>query len=264
MAMEYFSGVGSITMMVMSLIALGVFFIGLYGQFRKYGMGASVYGGPRKNSVLWFLSSILTMIFRRKLSILVKTFVLEVCLQTRILRYSPLRWVMHLMIFWGWMMLFLFSMLVGFFEMLNFGFDYIGLETPYYLTPIFWRDSILEIPNDFFGYVLLAGITIAILRRALQSSVRRLTESYDIVLIGALFIVTVTGFLAEWFRGGAYVLGDTFGTFASSAPSMALFHVILSFAFGIAIIPFTKYIHIITAPLVILATPTVEEARKNG
>lgn len=250
--------------MALSFTFIGIFLVGLYVQLKKYGLGASEYGGPGKNSIIWFVLTILRMIFSRRLGILVKTLVLELGLQTRILRRSPLRWVMHLFIFWGWTMLLAFSFLVFFFELVSLGIEHLGMEPAYYLTPVWWRDVVLEIPNDFFGYMLLMGIMIAVVRRIVDTKTRAMTSMYDVVLLGGLTIITLTGFLAEWFRGNSYVVGDAFAAFAPLAHNMALFHVLISLAFCVALIPFTKYIHIIAAPLVILATPTEEEEREHA
>jgi len=261
---EYYSGLTFGLMMTLSFTFIGIFLVGLYVQLKKYGLGASEYGGPGKNSIIWFILTILRMIFSRRLSVLVKVLVLELGLQTRILRRSPLRWVMHLFIFWGWTMLLVFSLLVFLFEIISLGVEHLGMEPAYYLTPIWWRDVVLAIPNDFFGYLLLIGITIAVVRRIVDAKTRAMTEMYDVVLLGGLIIITLTGFLAEWFRGNSYVVGDAFAAFAPLAQNMALFHALISLAFCVALIPFTKYIHIIAAPLVILATPTEEEEKEHA
>ncbi len=246
-------------MMGLSVAFIGLFVIGLFIQLKKYGLGASEYEGPGKNSMIWFIFTILKMIFSRRLRTVVKVAILELGLQTRILKRSPLRWVMHLFISVGWMLLLLFSLLVFIFEMLTLAIEFLGMEPIYYLTPFFWRDVVLELPNDLFSYMLLTGIAIAVIRRIVDSKTRAMTEMYDVVLLGGLLIITLTGFLAEWFRGSSLVVGNAFVGFATYAQDMALFHVVISLAFCVALIPFTKYIHIIATPLVILATPTEEE-----
>lgn len=262
--MAYFSGLSFAVMMGLSFTFVGIFFVGLYVQLKKYGLGASEYEGQGRNSIIWFIITIVKMIFSRRLRTLVKVLILELGLQTRILRRSPLRWVMHLCIFWGWTMLLVFSLLVFAFEIVSLGIEHLGMEPAYYLTPFWWRDVVLEIPNDFFGYLLLIGITIATLRRIFDTKVRAMTEMYDVVLLGGLIIITITGFLAEWFRGNSYVVGNAFASLAPYAQHMALFHGLISLAFCVSLIPFTKYIHIIAAPLVILATPAEEEVLEHA
>ncbi|MHC1592457.1 MAG: respiratory nitrate reductase subunit gamma [Methermicoccaceae archaeon] len=251
-------------MMGMSAAFVGLFLVGLFIQLKKYGLGASEYEGPGKNSIIWFIFTILKMIFSRRLRTVVKVFILELGLQTRILKRSPFRWVMHLFISVGWMVLLFFSLLVFVFEILSLVIEQLGMEPMYYITTAFWRDVVLELPNDLFSYMLLIGLTIAIIRRIVDSKTRAMTEMYDVVLLGGLMIITLTGFLAEWFRGSSLVVGNAFVGFATYAQDMALFHVVISLAFCVALIPFTKYIHLIATPLVILATPTEEEVLEHA
>ena len=79
---------------------------------------------------------------------------------------------------------------------------------------------------------------------------------FDWVLVLGILFITVTGFMAEGFRPpedtvtGAWIF---MGADAALAEAFSLFHVAISLLFCIAYIPFSKYMHMIAAPLVLLA-----------
>jgi heterodisulfide reductase subunit E len=110
----------------------------------------------------------------------------------------------------------------------------------------------MELPFDIFGYLLLIGATIAIFRRILIKFVRDNTSAYDAFLIGAVFLITITGFYAEWLRGNAFLVGDAFA-YPIYAPHFALIHTLLALGLFAFVLPWSKYIHIIATPMTLLA-----------
>ena len=146
-------------------------------------------------------------------------------------------------IFAGWMTLFALSGMMFAVEMT----EKIGIELPF--TPAEFRD-LLSLPNYIFGYILLIGVLIAIVRRLFVSEVREASIMYDWTLIGIVFLVTISGFIADGIRTGIIW---SFGLDPASAPPAALFHSVISLLFCIAYIPYSKYIHVIATPLAILA-----------
>jgi heterodisulfide reductase subunit E len=107
----------------------------------------------------------------------------------------------------------------------------------------------LQIPNEIFSYMLLFGVAIATVRRVFVPKIRDNTSRSDTVLLGGLIIVVLTGFISQGIRTGG-LWG--FGLENQIAPPSALFHSVISLLFCIALIPYTKYIHIIATPLTIL------------
>ena len=63
-------------------------------------------------------------------------------------------------------------------------------------------------------------------------------------------IITVSGFVSDWIRIGVFV---DYGIPEVASPPAAFFHVIISLLFCIAYIPYSKYMHMIAAPLALLA-----------
>jgi len=110
----------------------------------------------------------------------------------------------------------------------------------------------MALPFDIFGYLLLIGSTIAVFRRIFLKSVRDNTSAYDAFLIGAVFLITITGFYAEWMRGNAFLVGNLFEN-PIYAPHFALIHTILALGLFALVLPWSKYIHVIATPLTLLA-----------
>jgi len=155
---------------------------------------------------------------------------------------------MHITIFWGWIMLFVFSMLMFVVELLH---KYGGMfgDTITHGRPLVESFPVIVTLNEVFGYILLVGVLIAIARRLFITEVREGTTFYDAFLTGGLFVIVITGFISEWIRSP----GGFMGISEAAAPPAALFHVVISLLFCVAMIPFTKYIHIIATPLSILS-----------
>ncbi|HWR25981.1 MAG TPA: disulfide reductase [Methanosarcina sp.] len=255
--MEYFSGLSEIMrmtfvqVMIIATIAILIFLYGMMINFQKWGAGVTGYGlepqEGKKGSAIGFLKTWWKQVTEEAhhghAKPLLEVLILDILLQRRILKRSGLRWIMHLCIFGGWMTLFALSGLMFAVEMV----EKVGLHLPF-TAPEF--RELLSLPNYIFGYILLIGILIAIARRLLLTEVRQATIMYDWILIGVLFIVTISGFLADGIRTG--IIWD-FGLDPATAPPAALFHSVISLLFCIAFIPYSKYIHIIATPMAILA-----------
>jgi len=249
--MDYYSGISFGAMIMIAFIAIAVFLYGMFLNIKKWSLGSTGYGlEPSNGSIGVFFKTLLAVIKEEspekghKQSLLT-TLVLDILLQRRILRRSPLRWFMHITIFVGWMALFIFSLIMFLFEVI----ELIGIELPLALHPEVLRDT-MAVPNDVFSYILLVGIIIAIVRRLFMPDVRENTIAYDSVFLAGLAIITVSGFVSDWIRIGVFV---DYGIPEVASPPAAFFHVIISLLFCIAYIPYSKYMHMIAAPLVLLA-----------
>ncbi len=239
---SYYSGIPSFYMMIgIAMIAILIFLVGMYLNMQKWG------GGSASHFLKIFLKSINhEKLGHHKRQSLVSTIILDILLQRRILRRSPFRWVMHMLIFVGWIGMFIFSMIFAVFEVLH----EIGMKS---IDLLEIRGS-LDFGNEVLGYMLLIGLLIAIVRRVAISDVVKRTQMFDWVLVLGTLFITVTGFMAEAFRPDAMAAGAwTFlGGNVVYAEFFALFHVAISLLFCIAYIPFSKYMHMLAAPMVIL------------
>ncbi|HJH29971.1 MAG TPA: disulfide reductase [Methanosarcinaceae archaeon] len=238
---SYYSGIPTFYMMIgIAMVAILIFLLGMYLNMQKWG------GGSASHFLKTFIKSINhEKLGHHKRQSLLSTIILDILLQRRILRRSPFRWVMHMMIFVGWIGMFILSMVFAVFEMLhaiNIGhFDLVVI-----------RNS-LDFSNEVLGYMLLIGLIIAIARRLVIPDVVKRTQIFDWVLVLGTLFITVTGFMAEGFRPDAITGAWTFlGDNVALAETFALFHVAISLLFCIAYIPYSKYMHMLAAPMVIL------------
>ena len=172
---------------------------------------------------------------------------LDVLLLRRTLARSPVRWVMHMSMFYGFLMLAALSGLGLMIDIVEH-FNLLGSGS----RRLRWSKKLLALPFDIFGYLLLIGATIAISRRILLKFVRDNTSAYDAFLIGAVFLITITGFYAEWMRGNSFLVGNAF-EYPIYAPHFALIHTVLALGLFAFILPWSKYIHVIATPMTLLA-----------
>jgi len=147
--------------------------VGVFGQDFTAGrrVGAAIRG-------------ILGVVFSVKLGALLRAVVLDVLLQMRIAREDRLRWIMHLLIYGGFMLLFFMHALEKHITA--------ALFTDYYSTvnPFFFL-------REIFGLMVIAGIAIAIYRRFILRVPRMLTNGMDRYAIAIVAVILVSGFLLE-------------------------------------------------------------------
>ncbi|MCG2757908.1 MAG: 4Fe-4S dicluster domain-containing protein [Desulfobacteraceae bacterium] len=134
---------------------------------------------------------ILEVIFSPKILILAKVFILDVVLQRRILKEDFLRWLMHMLIFSGFMMLLLMHAFDSFITSPLFE-EYYSTVNPF----LFLR--------DFFGIMVLAGLMIAIYRRFILKVPRLKTNSMDYYAIIILAVIMISGILLEGIKITSY------------------------------------------------------------
>ena len=159
--------------------------------------------------------------------------------------------LMHLLLFWGFLILFIGTALLLF----N---DYLF----YFLTGTIYL--VFSLAMEVGGLMFLTGILWALIRRYIQR-VPRLERKLEDAFIPALLLLTgLSGFVVEGLRlasrqpqwGEWSFVGWWIGSFFSEATGEIFYpyfwwgHALLSFFF-IAAIPFTKIFHILTAPAAI-------------
>ncbi|MDL1967889.1 MAG: 4Fe-4S dicluster domain-containing protein [Deltaproteobacteria bacterium] len=134
---------------------------------------------------------ILGVIFSPKILILVKVFILDVVLQRRILKEDFLRWIMHMLIFTGFMMLLLMHAFDSFITTPLFD-EYYSTLNPF----LFLR--------NFFGIMVLAGLMIAVYRRFILKVPRLRTSPMDYYAIIILTVIMISGILLEGIKITSY------------------------------------------------------------
>ena len=130
------------------------------------------------------LKGILGVIFSIRIVTLVKVLILDVILQRRILKEDTLRWVMHMLIFVGFMLLLFFHAFESWTSN-NLFEDYQSTGHPY----LFLR--------NLFGLMVFAGVAIAVYRRRILKVPRLYSNAMDRYAIMIVAVIMVTGFLLE-------------------------------------------------------------------
>jgi len=187
----------------------------------------------------------------------ISTVISEALLQNRIKNRSTFLWFRHSLIFFGFMVLFFFDCVYTVF----------GHYLHHYLHYDYFVSgpgrAFLKFSMQLSGAVLFLGLTLGLIHRIIFAERER--TLIDVKLIFLLWVVTLTGFLTEAFRLSnepkdpfiAYsfisgnlsqVLQNMHIAGVGAATAVWVFHATVTVAF-FAYIPFSKFVHIIVAPL---------------
>jgi len=234
-------------MAITAIISIILFIVGMYIQLDKWGRGIPE-GATKPYGACGALKMIISSIFSKGIGHALEVLILDVAFQRRTYRRRKLEWLMHILIFWGWIGLLILTMVAAAAE---FAGPFLFNEDYAYFVGV-W--NALELPNDIFGYMLVLGIVIAIARRLFSSAkdVQARNADIDWILIIGLLIVVITGFYAQILRGD--INRDLISAYPSSFFNniTVMFHEVFTLLFCVAYLPFSKYFHMITAPLTIL------------
>ena len=174
--------------------ALAVFLLGLIYKIstwftRKLGvLGNDVTAAQRvRSAALGFIHTI----FSSKFLLLLKALVFDVLLQCRTLRESFSRWLAHMLIFYGFLLL-----------LLMHGLQSVVTEaifSGYYptLNPFFFL-------RDFFAAMVLVGVILAVIRRYLAKPRRLRTGGRDHYAIIIVAFIIVSGITLEGLKIASY------------------------------------------------------------
>jgi len=165
--------------------ALAIFGLGLIYKMStwfRYKIGVDARKIPTSTRVGMAVKGIVSTLFSVKIFTLIKIFILDVILQVKVLRQDFLRWLMHICLYGGFMLLLLLHALDKFITA--------KLFSPYYstLNPFFFL-------RDLFGLLVIIGIAIAIYRRFIVKLPHLRTNAKDSYAIIILAIIMVSGVL---------------------------------------------------------------------
>jgi Fe-S oxidoreductase/nitrate reductase gamma subunit len=177
----------------------------------------------------------------------------------RILK-EPYPGIMHLFLFWGFLVLFIGTVLIFVQEdFTKLFFNKIFISGNFYL--------IFSFLLDLFGLLAIIGVLLALFRRYVQRPKRLDNKFEDVLSLVALLLILITGFTNEGFRIASsspeferwsfvgWQLSKLFsalGSSENSAESLHLvswwIHILLAFGF-IGYISYSKLLHLISSPL---------------
>jgi heterodisulfide reductase subunit C len=130
------------------------------------------------------LKGIAATVFSPKLFTLIRAFVMDGLLQVRLLQRSPYRWVMHICIYGGFMILLLFHALDSLITAELFS-NYQSTANPW----VFIR--------DFAGLLVIVGMVMAVRRRFFGPAPRPPSARADTVLIAILAVIMLSGIVLK-------------------------------------------------------------------
>jgi len=161
--------------------SLVVFLLGLiYKISTWFTKHIGVFGSDlnAKKRILSASKGITQVIFSRKAFSLLETFVLDVVFQHRVLRENAVRWLAHMLIFYGFMLLLLMHALESVVSEALFS-EYYSTVNPFFFL------------RDFFGAMALVGVILAAVRRYLVKPLRLRTggmDHYAIMIVAAIML----------------------------------------------------------------------------
>ncbi|MCJ7595009.1 MAG: 4Fe-4S dicluster domain-containing protein [Desulfobacterales bacterium] len=175
-------------MTVAFYVAIGIFGIGLLYKVSTWFR--CTVGGAQANEISALervgaaLRGIISTVFSPRILTLLKVFLLDVLLQVKISKESTLRWVMHMTIFWGFVLLLLMHALDDYLTAVFFT-DYASTLNPF----LFLR--------NLFAFAVIVGIAIAAFRRWLLKAPRFMSSAMDHYLLILLSVILISGVFLE-------------------------------------------------------------------
>lgn len=218
-------------------VSLAIFLFGLLykmsGWFRfTVDMKTRTESSPDAGRFVTAVKGVLVTLFSSKIVPLITVLIKDVLLQLRILNEDRLRWIMHILIFIGFMFLFFFHAL-----------DKIiitSIHDPFYLLP----NPYLLVP----GCMVLAGVGIAFYRRQILKVPRLKTTPVDRYALAIIAAIILTGMIMEFMKLTSYTHHQKFWNI----------HV-YACLFGLAYLPFSKLFHMFTTPLSLMANAVMDK-----
>jgi heterodisulfide reductase subunit C/nitrate reductase gamma subunit len=175
-------------------ISLVIFILALIykvSTWFRYKIGIGAEEIPTSTRFFSAIKGILSTLFSVKILTLLKVFVLDVLLQFRILREDFLRWIMHIFIYGGFMLLLLMH----------------ALDKT--ITVAIWKNYYSTINpfmflRDLFGALVIIGVLIAIFRRFILKVPRLFSNAMDIYAILIVAVIILSGIFLEASKMVAY------------------------------------------------------------
>jgi len=167
--------------------SLAIFIAGTLFQAWKWFLvriGPDAAGMSPWQRLFSILRGTLVTLFSRNCFSLFRVFIFDILLQFRILRRDFLRWLSHMLIFYGFILLLLMHALGGILTSTLF---------PHYESTL---NPFLFLRN-LFGVLVLVGIALAAYRRIKIREPKLFTHLSDIAILILLTVILISGFLLE-------------------------------------------------------------------
>ncbi|MCG6945491.1 MAG: 4Fe-4S dicluster domain-containing protein [Deltaproteobacteria bacterium] len=175
-------------------VALAIFGLGLVYKIStwfRYSIGTSAGESSASSRIVAAVKGIFLTIFSGKIVTVLRVFIVDGLLQIRVLRQDFLRWLMHICLYGGFMLLLLMHALDRYVTSVLFP-EYYSTINPF----LFLR--------DLFGALVIIGIAIALYRRFILKVARLRTSGQDHYAIIILAVIMVSGVVLEGVKITSY------------------------------------------------------------
>jgi nitrate reductase gamma subunit len=245
-----------------TLAALLVFAAGLTLSL-SFWLSGSIPGAPGAGclqKLLWLCRQILATVFSIKIFGIAKNLMWAGLLQRKLYRLSRGRWLIHGLIVWPILLRFAWGLaaLIGSRWAPGRDWPWLLLDKNHWGHGLFF---------DATGVMIIAGVLLALLRRALEGKGRLpALPRHDHLASGLLGAILLAGFVLSGMRiamtgfppgSGFSFAGDLFSRFFYGVPGLEAtygvlwyVHAVLTGAF-VAYLPFSRMFHIVLAPALI-------------
>ena len=169
------------------LTALIIFLLGLIYKVSNWFIRDIVTDGKTITAAARFQSAaggIFRVIFSAKILTMLKAILFDVLLQSRVLKEDFNRWLAHILIFYGFMLLLFMHALDSVLTEAIFS-DYYATVNPFFFL------------RDLFGAMVIVGVAMAILRRYFSKTPRLRTAPRDHYAIVILAVIMFSGIALE-------------------------------------------------------------------
>jgi heterodisulfide reductase subunit C/nitrate reductase gamma subunit len=148
---------------------------------------------PLSRRIVATFKEIIVTLASVKIFTVFKVFILDVILNRRILQEDALRWVMHLCIYGGFVLLLVMHALGQYTSAVVFD-NYLSTINPFFFL------------RDLFGAVVLVGIAIAIYRRFIAKVPRLMTGRMDLYAIVLVVLIICSGIILLGTKMASYTV----------------------------------------------------------
>ena len=246
--------------LVTIVLCLVVFFFGMFYNFLIWMRGKGLSGAPERRLVKT-ISRSLRVVLSRRFGRVLSVFMKDAVYLSKLKDRSLTRWAMHLLILGGFIVTFILDLVV------TFSLD-IAKYQPMIADDGWAKVWVRDFAFDLAGFLMLAGLLIAVVRRFVTRPDIVKTEVSDAASVLFLLAIVLGGFVLEGIGIAGAVPGHESGgpysfvgyLFSKALPSTVgqyydvawLIHGLMS-ALLIAYIPFSKLFHMVASPIAIEA-----------
>jgi len=174
--------------------SLILFLLGLIYKISNWFIRRYGSGGPAVTTfqrVQAAASGIVAVLFSARLMTVLKAVVVDVLLQGRVFKENAARWLAHMLIFYGFMLLLLMHALDAVITEAWFN-DYYATVNPFFFL------------RDLFGAMVLAGVIIAAFRRYVSKTPRLKTGGRDHYAVIILAVIMLSGIGLQGLKISSY------------------------------------------------------------